>query len=398
MDEVLERNEFKTLQSKKKRTLKLELTDGHKNVCAMEYTAIPSLNTKLLPGSKLQIIGPLQVVNHILLLETKNLKVLGGDVEDLLIVNAYENVLLKALNKPTTQTPIKDYKEEIPSTDNGQVRSNIAPRPISSSTIGNVIPESEQNFLEGIDFDEEEDVDMEMLMKIEKEEKRANEGNCIMNQIAMDDDDDLLAQIDMENLENAAFQPAHESLEVYETPERYSESLTRQSVAKILIPDESRHDRGLRDLHSKHSSIEQIAEPLPKKIARVEPTRVFSLSDDRYQFKTQEGDNIVTIDQYLSLKTSDKMRRNYVVYGRISSTDLNTIRVRDSQWHLNCDLTDSYSHQVLSVKIPNRILEMLSGATGLEMQFMFKDAKTRPQVKDDILKVRKSIQLSYVTS
>lgn len=55
-------------------------------------------------------IGPLRCVNKVLFLEPKNVKILGGEVERLSIDNAYENVLLKALNRPTTLTPRLEYQ------------------------------------------------------------------------------------------------------------------------------------------------------------------------------------------------------------------------------------------------------------------------------------------------
>lgn len=398
LDEVVERNESKAFQTRKKRMFKLELTDGLKSVCAMEYVTIACLNTKISPGAKLQIIGPLQVVNHILLLEPKNLKILGGDVEHLTVVNAYENVLLKALGRPMTETPIRDYKDEAPNTDTQRAQNNIAPRPMINSNTNNHIPELEQNFLDGIDFDEEEDVDMEMLMKIEQEEQRARETllEVVSNVVLDDEDDEIFAQLDLDTIENSAHQQAHETMEVHEILDEYHQPLVQMGpsssrIPTIVIPDDSGQERGLRDLNPKkfHNPFQQAEEPLPKKVARVEPTRVPSVTDDHYQFKTQDGDNMVTVDQYLSLKTSDKMRWNYVINGQVSSVELNTIKVRENQWHLNCELTDSYSHQTLSVKIHNNVVEKLSGASGLEMQLLYREAKTRPQVKDDILKVIK---------
>lgn len=114
----------------RKRTLKLELTDGNENVIAMEHCPIPCLNTKILPGAKILIKGesfaawrrkiflrkflarpgPMRCVNKVLFLQPRNVKVLGGEVERLSIENAYENVLLKALGRPITSTPKLDYK------------------------------------------------------------------------------------------------------------------------------------------------------------------------------------------------------------------------------------------------------------------------------------------------
>lgn len=89
---------------------KLELTDGFGTVSALEYTSIPILTTKLTPGTKLTINGPVRCVNHILFLEAKNVRILGGEITNLAIENAYENVLRKKLNQPINPNPTIDYQ------------------------------------------------------------------------------------------------------------------------------------------------------------------------------------------------------------------------------------------------------------------------------------------------
>lgn len=93
----------------RKRVLKMYLTDGHQRVAAMEYRPIPVLHTKLTPGSKCLIMGPVRCVNAVLLLESKNVKLLGGEVEKYVIENAFENVLLRQLNRPINPKPKTEY-------------------------------------------------------------------------------------------------------------------------------------------------------------------------------------------------------------------------------------------------------------------------------------------------
>jgi RecQ-mediated genome instability protein 1 len=89
----------------------MELTDGHKTVIAMEHQPIPCLNTKLKPGIKVLLIGPIKVINKVLFLGPKNINLIGGEVDTLAIENAYENVLLRHLGKPLTETPLTTYEE-----------------------------------------------------------------------------------------------------------------------------------------------------------------------------------------------------------------------------------------------------------------------------------------------
>uniref|UniRef100_A0A182SPK9 RecQ-mediated genome instability protein 1 n=1 Tax=Anopheles maculatus TaxID=74869 RepID=A0A182SPK9_9DIPT len=109
-DEV-QRRKNQAPNVKKRRMLKLELTDGKQTVLAMEHSAISCLNTKLTPGVKLLLTGPMRCVNKVIFLEPRNVRVLGGEVDVLLITNAYENVLLRVLNKPANPNPKLDYEE-----------------------------------------------------------------------------------------------------------------------------------------------------------------------------------------------------------------------------------------------------------------------------------------------
>lgn len=101
---------FKFVHDFRKRMLKLELTDGFRTVSALEYKPIPCLTTQLSPGLKLIVTGPLRCVNHILFLEQKNIRILGGEVTTMVIENAYENILRKSLNQPINPNPITEYQ------------------------------------------------------------------------------------------------------------------------------------------------------------------------------------------------------------------------------------------------------------------------------------------------
>lgn len=94
--------------------LKLELTDGYKTVSALEYSPIPCLSTQLAPGLKIIVCGPLRCVNHILFLDAKNVRILGGEITSMVIENAYENMLRKKLNQPINPNPKTDYQGNRP--------------------------------------------------------------------------------------------------------------------------------------------------------------------------------------------------------------------------------------------------------------------------------------------
>ncbi|XP_053984275.1 recQ-mediated genome instability protein 1-like isoform X1 [Hylaeus volcanicus] len=92
----------------KKRMIQLKLTDGVQDVIGIEYSTISRLNDMLLPGYKIMIIGPVKCRKGVLLLEEGKLKGIGGEVDSLLIPNALENVLARALNLQENPDPYND--------------------------------------------------------------------------------------------------------------------------------------------------------------------------------------------------------------------------------------------------------------------------------------------------
>lgn len=90
--------------------LRLELTDGHQTIIALEYQPIPCLNTQLSPGIKILLIGPIRCSNHVLLLTAKNVQILAGELTTMTVENAHENVLRRILNQPMNPNPKTEYK------------------------------------------------------------------------------------------------------------------------------------------------------------------------------------------------------------------------------------------------------------------------------------------------
>lgn len=102
-----------------KRVLQMRLTDGLQEINAIEYKTIPELNVNIVPGTKIRIIGPVTVRRGNLMIEPKNVKILGGEVEEIIISNAFENVLARSLNLPENRFPntncnFTDVHNEVP--------------------------------------------------------------------------------------------------------------------------------------------------------------------------------------------------------------------------------------------------------------------------------------------
>lgn len=87
-------------EAKPTRMLMLQLTDGVQNLEGMEYRPIPVLNANLPPGTKLQVIGRVAVQLGVLLLKPENVKVLGGEVEQLVERYSQSKVLCRTLGLP----------------------------------------------------------------------------------------------------------------------------------------------------------------------------------------------------------------------------------------------------------------------------------------------------------
>lgn len=119
----------KMTKTQKKRMMQLKLTDGLQNIIGIEYNPISQLNDMLLPGYKVMIIGPIICRRGVLLLEEGKLKGIGGEVDNLLIPNALENILARALNLPENPDPYNDNE-------------------IKSNNIQKEEPEIDDNFFE----------------------------------------------------------------------------------------------------------------------------------------------------------------------------------------------------------------------------------------------------------
>ncbi|XP_029916645.1 recQ-mediated genome instability protein 1 [Myripristis murdjan] len=87
-------------EAKPNRMLLLQVTDGVQSLEAMEYQPIPALSTALRPGVKLQLQGQIVCRLGMLLLGPANVKVLGGEVEDLVNRNSQGKVLCRTLGLP----------------------------------------------------------------------------------------------------------------------------------------------------------------------------------------------------------------------------------------------------------------------------------------------------------
>ncbi|KAG7189053.1 hypothetical protein KM043_008638 [Ampulex compressa] len=143
--EATEDNIPQSWEPRKKRMIQLHLTDGIQSVTAIEYSSISKLNDMLLPGYKIMIIGPVKCRRGIMLLEEINFKEVGGEVESLLIPNAVENILARALQLQENPDPYNDSEQPV----RGNNQNNR--------------PNDEDNF-----FDQDFEIDLEEVVQLEQ--------------------------------------------------------------------------------------------------------------------------------------------------------------------------------------------------------------------------------------
>ncbi|XP_029961551.1 recQ-mediated genome instability protein 1 [Salarias fasciatus] len=96
------------------RMLLLQVTDGVQSLEAMEYQFIPELSAELRCGAKLQLQGKIVCRLGVLLLGPSNVKVLGGEVEDLVERNSKGRVLCRTLGIPEEQQQETEAVEPAP--------------------------------------------------------------------------------------------------------------------------------------------------------------------------------------------------------------------------------------------------------------------------------------------
>ncbi|XP_065073600.1 recQ-mediated genome instability protein 1-like [Ochlerotatus camptorhynchus] len=196
-DDEIQMRKNQTQNVKKRRMLKLEMTDGKRTVIGMEHSPIAALNTKLPPGVKVLLTGPIRCINKVLFLEPKNVKILGGEVDTLLITNAFENMLLKELGQPLNPSPKTEYEEVVVSEKNNRNTgyNNIPSvpmvfpspaKPMSSRSSNNQYDDWEDDMFLGINLD-----GIESNGHLNRNNKDKPPEQVPTVSTLMDDDDDL---------------------------------------------------------------------------------------------------------------------------------------------------------------------------------------------------------------
>ncbi|XP_055595865.1 recQ-mediated genome instability protein 1-like [Uranotaenia lowii] len=425
---------------KKKRMLKLELTDGKRTIVGMEHSPISVLNTKLPPGVKILVMGPIKCINRVLFLEPKNIRVLGGEVDTLLITNAFENILLKALNQPLNPTPRTEYEEVVVEQNRKNAYNNIAAVPMVFASPAKPTP-NRHNGQSNDDWDDDMFLGIN-LDGIEQPNSKPPEQVPTISTL-MDDDDDLeiinVPEEEIMNQQVSSTRTSQPSPPVRQTPrKRVNYRLPSFDGPDDDIDALSNLENEIRNEQMQAPFLEDEPEPPMSSPAVVQPTkrpRVFpedpksppkkpstsvtaiddgqrpstsknfdkcsvsaffddSLDGDDDAFEEPvvqsqrddicspryrfqiEGYSLVTVTQISQLSDAQRDEMTFVVFGEVEEV-FERIRVTDEGWKLGVMVTDR-SERVLPVRFHSSVISSMVGHEASEIQQM-KRAKN-PQV------------------
>uniref|UniRef100_A0A336MGB2 RecQ-mediated genome instability protein 1 n=1 Tax=Culicoides sonorensis TaxID=179676 RepID=A0A336MGB2_CULSO len=385
---------------KKQRMLKLELTDGTHICHAMEYSSIPQLNVNMRPGTKVRIIGPLKCANNVLFLEAKNIEVLGGEVDVLLITNAFENMLLKALNKPLNPNPSLDFIE----TNQSQSQTQTQNRTMNETTAFN--PNSTFNGMRTIDT------------YLTPNRNPTSNSRVVQQDPFEDEDDAIFADINLEQIiEQRA--PVNETRpppppQVVVQPNRINfedeydedmediealamieqEILAQQQTARITLSPQPGPSNPKRSSTSPVPENSQ-ASKVPKLTGLEDFEEVITLPDFTpppilyhsvdYKFKL-EGCNLLTFDQLKTgVSETDRLNKIFMFFAT-PSVVTKPLSITENNWILELTLED-VKDDTLQVKMDPKLLETLIGYEAKEIKIMRHKSKTHPNLKEEILDI-----------
>lgn len=377
--------------------LKLELTDGKSTIYAMEYSSISALHVNLRPGTKIRLIGPIKCVNHILFLESRNVEVLGGEVDTLLIINAFENMLLKSLNKPINPNPTAEYAGISNSgtsvTTTTTMEANVT---LNGNTSFNgmrtidtyMTPTRSNQNRNNVEIPVEPDPfeDSEIFAQVDLEQitaqttiTNAATKNVVPSSTAFDDDfDDLdaLAQIEEQIL----------------AQQQFATNRKRPSSSPVASPSSNfvYCEPPLED----HSNIVQ-ASKVPKleglddfdEIEMIQESALLvEFHAKEYKFRL-EGCNLLTIDQFKCISSENLQNQTFMFFAETKKVT-KPLHITAEGWTLEVEIEDT-PESTLNVALDPVLLETLIGYSAQEVKLMRQKAKTQPALKEEIIEILK---------
>lgn len=401
-------------EAKPTRMLMLQLTDGVQNLEGMEYQPIPALRANLPPGTKLQLVGPIVVRLGVLLLKAENVKVLGGEVEQLLEIYSQGRVLSVILglpeeNHPQVEEP--DDQELLASVeavvdlrvvDSGydsltsqaftrpsfphyqsQRQPSLQPQimPISSENNWDVveIPDDDFNSIPDHFDDVPQNVDSNMVDDIPDD----------FDDIPLEELDSVMCPIDSEvlpstrdhtEIEQQTFSALNLPNMDSHTNQVKSGGLSHTKSAKTATAISSHHKRSIREIYSTSGVNES------KYVASTSTNRTESSSCE------QKATAVPPIASYLCTIQAGSWPPADVQVLRLQAfivTLVGNLRSSGGEWKLGATISDGTGY--LDVDLCDAMLANLIGFSATEARALRKNPARRSEVDNGILHCQKEL-------
>lgn len=243
---------------------------------------------------------------------------LGGEVDTLLITNAYENVLLRALNQPLTKKPKFNYFEE-KVVEEPERPINNQPKPIKKI----LQPKAKPLPIKNHPVDDE---DEDLLLSL-------NFDNliCAKSTDNHSDDDEIL-KLENEFLNySPKKEESEDKMEFPETPQI-------QTINSELLFDGD-------------------------KIAQID-----SLEKEKLKNTPKNHISLSTIDQFLELSNNETINQEFCIFGIVEKFTKELSISKNGNWSLSIKIIDDYSQNKLELNVNPQFLIKLIGIRGFHFK------------------------------
>ncbi|XP_044738724.1 recQ-mediated genome instability protein 1-like [Chrysoperla carnea] len=360
---------------KSNRVLNMLLCDGIQEVKGMEYRIIKKIHTDLTPGIKLLIIGPVDCRNGVLFLKENNVQILGGEIEELLHKNAYENILCRMIGLPENPNP--------------KINETV------NTTIQNVNVASENIQIDGFDDDDFMMADIpieEFEQNFENPPRNTAQTNTRNQQNNQNQTRNIAQNNARREYEHNIENQSRNSAQIYSRKEYENEPTT---TAQNNAQDEYEHSI----THS--STIAQIDARIDEEFENIDfdfddnhiDDNIFTTTTNEKVLNTQNNENqnkitpkIVSKKPFVYIKqlvgNTHLPKQKYTVKARIK-TLVDKLRFTNKQWMLKCEIVDATSSII--VDFSNRVIEELVGYTAEQMPAIRREIATSSFHKEQLL-------------
>lgn len=399
-------------ESKPTRMLMLQLTDGVENLEGMEYQPIPALRANLPPGTKLQLVGPIVVRLGVLLLKAENVKVLGGEVEQLLEMYSQSRLLSGVLglseeNHPHAEEP--DDQELLASveavvdlqvadsgyhslTSQASTRSSFPHyqsqrQPIPQPQITPVSSENNWDVVEIPDDDFNSIPDQFDDVPQNIDSNMADDNLEDFDDIPLEELDSVMCPIDSEvsesmgahtEMEQQAFPASNLPIMECHTNRVKSGGMSHTKFAKTSTDISSHHKRSIREI--------------PSTSGVNESKYVASSSTNRTESSSYEQKAVPPIPRYLCTIQAGSWPPADVQILRLQAfivTLVGNLRSSGGEWKLGATISDGTGY--LDVDLCDAMLANLIGFSATEARALRKDPARRNEVDNGILHCQKEL-------